>query len=164
MNCCWCGLPLRYLGSSGAAAKDEASTVHVYECARDGRVYLTESQGFTRRRPAGWVSPPVIVPRTLRPLPRRLQIPIGPECPAWNGTPCKGGNLFSLRRDADGTRDQAVCELWSSVFGWEVRLLVNGDLERSLICRTGAEWLDTGDAWKAALTDTGWTPEAAPQV
>lgn len=74
----------------------------------------------------------------------------------WNGTPTKGGDLFTLRKDKDGRSHFAVCELWSSIFGWEVRLLINSELHQSRICRSVHEWADTMDEWKAALIEKGW--------
>jgi hypothetical protein len=55
MNCPWCGLPLLYVGSAERGPGD-LTTVHVYDCKIDGRIYLTEDQGFSRRRPPGWLS------------------------------------------------------------------------------------------------------------
>ena len=51
----------------------------------------------------------------------------------------------------------AVCELGSSLFGWEIRMLVNDGLQRSQVCRSAEEWLDTADQWKAAMIDKDWS-------
>ena len=77
--------------------------------------------------------------------------------PGWNGSPIKApGSLFTLTKHKDGAEHAAVCELWSHQLGWELRLLVGGELQRSQVCRTGQEWLDVKDAWHAAMVEKGW--------
>ena len=79
--------------------------------------------------------------------PRRATISPMPGVPlraVWNGVPVKGGDLFTLRKEKDGTSHVALCELWSSVFGWELRLLINeiSTGRRSVAaCRSGStQW------------------------
>ena len=55
LNCPWCGTPLTYIGSAEDADDGDAFNVHVYECATDGRMYLTRWE-LTRRKPRGWSS------------------------------------------------------------------------------------------------------------
>jgi hypothetical protein len=76
--------------------------------------------------------------------------------PIWSGTAIKGGDLWRLRKVKGDAEHVAVCELWSSCFGWEVRLLVNDDLQRSQVCRSAEEWLDTADQWRAGMAERGW--------
>ena len=77
--------------------------------------------------------------------------------PVWSGTPVKGGDLWTLRKSKGGAEHVAVCYLLSSLFGWEIRVLLNGDLQRSQVCRSAEEWLGTADQWKAAMIEKGWT-------
>jgi hypothetical protein len=78
-----------------------------------------------------------------------------PQRPVWGGTPIKGGNMWTVRKAEGNTAHVAVCELWTHIFGWELRLLVDGDLQRSQVCRSFHEWLDTADEWKVAFVDSG---------
>ena len=41
-------------------------------------------------------------------------------------------------------------------------MLVNGDLQRSQVCRSAEEWLDTADKWKAAMIEKGWIWRVLP--
>ena len=46
--------------------------------------------------------------------------------------------------------------LWTHHLGWEVRLEINGDLQRSEVFRTQDDVLTAGEAWKAAMIEKGW--------
>ena len=70
----------------------------------------------------------------------------------WNGTPREVAVLWTLRKYA---RD-AVCRLFTHVFGHEVRIEVAGTLLASVVCRTHADIIDYRDAWRGALEDSGW--------
>lgn len=72
---------------------------------------------------------------------------------AWSGTPKDLGELFLLRKRG---RD-AVCTLTTHQFGWELRLLVAGELVQSQVCRTQEDVFSTGEMWKQAMTAKGWT-------
>jgi hypothetical protein len=80
--------------------------------------------------------------------------------PSWTGVPIKYGDVFTLRKRKGETDHLAVCDLWSSQLGSELRLLVNGDFQRSQVCRSGQEWIDTFEGWKAALIAADWRNEA----
>jgi hypothetical protein len=43
----------------------------------------------------------------------------------------------------------------SHQFGYELWLIV-GELQRSLVCRSSDEVLDTQESWKAATLEEGW--------
>jgi DNA ligase D-like protein (predicted ligase) len=47
----------------------------------------------------------------------------------WNGKPIKGGDLFVLRKQRDGTERVAVCSLYSHQLGYELTLIVGGELQ-----------------------------------
>jgi hypothetical protein len=79
--------------------------------------------------------------------------------PSWSGTAIKGGDLFTLMKRKAGVSHTAVCELWSHQLGWELRLLVSGELQRSQVCRTADEWLEVRDLWRTAMLDKGWSAE-----
>ena len=44
----------------------------------------------------------------------------------------------------------------SHELGWELRLEIDGDLQRSAVCRSQDEILDTMEQWKAAMIEKGW--------
>jgi hypothetical protein len=74
----------------------------------------------------------------------------------WNGTPVELDHLFQLHRQREEKRFDAICRLISHQFGWELRLHVNGELRWSQVCHSQDEVLDTCEAWKAAMIDSGW--------
>jgi hypothetical protein len=76
--------------------------------------------------------------------------------PLWNGPPIKGGDLFTLRSRHDRGFRFAVCEVWTHILGWELRLLVDRDCRRSCVCRDQDELFETMELWKAALVVAGW--------
>lgn len=53
----------------------------------------------------------------------------------------------------------AVCEVWSHVLGWELRLLISGELVQSQVCRSQEELIDTQERWRAAMAAKGWRTE-----
>ena len=50
----------------------------------------------------------------------------------------------------------AFLQEWTHALGWEVRLEINGDLQRSEVFRSQDDVLTAGEAWKAAMIDKGW--------
>jgi hypothetical protein len=44
----------------------------------------------------------------------------------------------------------------SHQLGWELVLVVNGELQRSEVWRSQDAVLDVSDAWKVALMEKGW--------
>ena len=76
--------------------------------------------------------------------------------PTWDGQPAELGQLFRVRMERGEKQFEAVCRLLSHQLGWELRLEVNGDLQRSGVCRTREEVLSTGEAWNAAMLQGGW--------
>jgi hypothetical protein len=46
--------------------------------------------------------------------------------------------------------------LWLVQLGWELRLLVEDDFQRSHVCRSQDEVFDTMDEWRDALKAKGW--------
>ena len=48
-----------------------------------------------------------------------------------------------------------VANLVSHPLGWELRRMTS-DLLRSQVCRSSEEFLDTHEAWKAAMMERGW--------
>jgi len=51
----------------------------------------------------------------------------------------------------------AECELYAHELGWELRLLINGELSRSQVCRSQDDLLDMQEEWKSALRQKGWS-------
>jgi hypothetical protein len=71
----------------------------------------------------------------------------------WHGEPKELGDLFRLAKDGRTSR----CQLVTHVLGWECRLLVGSELLRSQVCRTQDDVLTTGEQWKAAMIEKGWS-------
>jgi hypothetical protein len=74
----------------------------------------------------------------------------------WNGEPTELGLLFSVHTERGEKSLAAVCRLLSHRLGWEMRLEVNGDLQRSQVCRLQDEVLTTSDRWRDDLVENGW--------
>ena len=68
----------------------------------------------------------------------------------WNGQPTHVGDLFRVGKTCGDKRLEATCELWTHQLGWEVRLEINGDLQRSEVFRSQDDVLTACEAWKAA--------------
>lgn len=60
--------------------------------------------------------------------------------------------MFQLQ---NGVRT-AACESRSARTGWEVRLLVQGDVWYADRCSTWPQVIDTAERWKRALLAKGW--------
>ena len=59
-------------------------------------------------------------------------------------------------QDRDDKTLSAICKLWTHALGWEVRLEINGDLQRSEVLRSQDDVLTAGETWKAAMLEKGW--------
>lgn len=71
--------------------------------------------------------------------------------------PIKQGDLFRVHKTRRERQLEAVGELWTHQFGWEVCLMIAGDLQRSEVCRSQDDVLTTAEQWKAALIKKGWS-------
>ena len=59
---------------------------------------------------------------------------------AYDGVAREVAVWWTLRREA--TKGEAVCRMFTHVFGHELRLEVRGELVASQVCRTDGEVLD----------------------
>ena len=51
----------------------------------------------------------------------------------------------------------AVCEVWTSAAGWELRLIMDGQgLPITTVVQSPDEIRTLIESWRAALQDTGW--------
>jgi hypothetical protein len=75
----------------------------------------------------------------------------------WTGEPVELGHFFRLHKTRAGRQLEAVCRLISHPLGWELMLEIAGSLQRSQVCRSQDEVLDTGEAWRAAMEREGWS-------
>ena len=75
--------------------------------------------------------------------------------PHWHGTPISLGDVFRLQKD----RREARAALFTHQLGWEVRLLICSQLEivQTQVSRDQKEVLATGEQWKAAMIQNGWS-------
>lgn len=64
------------------------------------------------------------------------------------------------RLHRDGKR--ATCSLHSDYGQWELRLDVDGQVERSEFFRDKASWIATVLRWKSGLRERGWSERADP--
>jgi hypothetical protein len=63
----------------------------------------------------------------------------------WNNQPTYLGDLFRVSKTRGGKTLSAVCKLWTHALGWEVRLEVNDDLQRSEVFRSPDDVLTAGE-------------------
>jgi hypothetical protein len=75
--------------------------------------------------------------------------------PDWHGTSIELGELFVLYKD----RRTARAVLVTHQLGWEVRLVIGAQEEvvQTQVCRSQEEVLTTGEEWKTAMGEKGWT-------
>jgi hypothetical protein len=79
-----------------------------------------------------------------------------PSALSGDQEPVPLGDTFRVRRERCGRQIEAVCHLVTHPLGWELRLEVAGSLQRSQVCRSQDEALDTSEQWKAAMIEKGW--------
>ena len=51
----------------------------------------------------------------------------------------------------------AAARLWTHQLGWELRLEINGDLQRSEVFRSQDDVLTAGETWKIGMVEKGWS-------
>jgi hypothetical protein len=73
------------------------------------------------------------------------------------GEPKHLDDMFRLHKQKCGQQLEVACRLMTHELGWELRLEVAGSLQRSQVCRTQDDVLDTSEQWKAAMIEKGWT-------
>ena len=49
-------------------------------------------------------------------------------------------------------------------FRWELQLILDGEFERSQVCRTQDDVFGTVEVWRAALHEKGWARRMANQL
>ena len=49
-----------------------------------------------------------------------------------------------------------MCRLFTHLFGWELRLEVNGEVARTQVCRAEGDVFATFEEWKAAMVTKDW--------
>jgi hypothetical protein len=76
-----------------------------------------------------------------------------PQREYWTGEETELDDAWTLQK---GERT-ARCVLMSHLFGHELRLLIDGELRRSQVCRSVEEILTTHEAWKAAMIEKSWS-------
>jgi hypothetical protein len=75
----------------------------------------------------------------------------------WQEDPFAVGDLFRLHKHKCGQPIEAACRLVTHQLGWEIRLEIAGSLQRSQVCRSQDEVLDTSEQWKSAMIEKGWS-------
>ena len=73
----------------------------------------------------------------------------------WNNQPTYLGDLFRVSKTRGDKTLGAVCKLWTHALGWEVRLEINDDLQRSEVFRSQDDVLTAGETRKVAMGEKG---------
>jgi hypothetical protein len=71
----------------------------------------------------------------------------------WQGPPVRISSGWKLTKGGHN----AECELYTHELGWELQLLINGELHMSQLCRTTDDILDVQQYWKLQMRQKGWT-------
>jgi hypothetical protein len=66
------------------------------------------------------------------------------------------GDMFHLHKDRCGGQIEANCRLVTHPLGFELRLEIAGSIQRSQVCRSQDEVLETSDQWKLAMIEKTW--------
>jgi hypothetical protein len=85
-----------------------------------------------------------------------------PQRERYDGVAREVATWWRLRREA--TKGEAVCRVFTHVFGHELRLEVRGHLVESQVCRTLEEQVDCQEKWRAGLEAKGWTSAGRPEI
>ena len=78
---------------------------------------------------------------------------------SWDGRPVDLGEGFRVHKDRNAGGHRAVCWLRTHGLGFELVLNVNGNLQRSQVCRSADEVLALTEQWKNTLVQRGWLGE-----
>lgn len=73
---------------------------------------------------------------------------------AYDGVAREVATWWTLRREA--TKGEAVCRMFTHVFGHELRLEVRGEFVASELCRDDEAVLACQERWRAGLEAKGW--------
>ena len=66
------------------------------------------------------------------------------------------GETFRLHTTRCGKILEAQCRVYTHELGWELRLEIAGSLQRSQVCVTRDDVLETSERWRAALVENRW--------
>jgi hypothetical protein len=77
----------------------------------------------------------------------------------WNGQPTHVGDLFRVHKMRGDKRLGAACQLWTHALGGEVRLEVNGDLQRSEVFRSHDDVLTAAERGRPRWARRGGAPD-----
>lgn len=66
------------------------------------------------------------------------------------------GDMFHLHKERCGSQIEAACRVVTHPLGWELRLEIAGSVQRSQVCRSHDEVLETSDQWKLAMIENTW--------
>jgi hypothetical protein len=72
----------------------------------------------------------------------------------YDGVACELAVWWTLSREA--ASGEAVCRMFTHIFGHELRLEVRGQLVESQVCRNDEEVLSCQERWRAGLEAKGW--------
>jgi len=76
----------------------------------------------------------------------------------WNGDPERLLDGFTLKKTERALTISATCEVRTHQFGWELRLVIDGQGVRRLsIARSATEMLKTLVTWYATMLADGWS-------
>lgn len=74
--------------------------------------------------------------------------------PAWDDAARKTCEVFRLRlRDSSRL---AVCTEAEHDLGWELRIVIAGELRQSTVCRTKREAAALAEEWLRKMSERGW--------
>ena len=80
-----------------------------------------------------------------------------PQRPHFYGAPERLPDAFTVTKVKLWRTLTTRCEVWTHVFGWELRLMMDGrGLQMSRVVRDADDLTSTVEEWRTALTEVGW--------
>jgi len=82
---------------------------------------------------------------------------VDPRNESWNGQAERLADGFTMTKPEGDQTHVAVCETWTNLDGWELRLILDGhDLPTTTVVRSADDMRVLVAQWRATMLDKGW--------
>ena len=83
----------------------------------------------------------------------------------WSGPQARLPDAFWMSKQKGEHPIDAVCEVWTHSFGWELRLIIGGHrMQMTSVVQSDREMHATIETWKAAMLEKGWHSEGGRAI
>ena len=100
------------------------------------------------------------LPEVVRSLPRDgpPRLMTGARNDSWSGQPERLPDGFTMTKPEGIQTHVAVCETWTNLNGWELRLILDGhDVPTTTVVRSADDMRALVEQWRATMLDKGWS-------